>query len=107
MLAAAAWHDKYATTALIIRQIALTDRRLSEIINQLLEIHLRQEQLLSSERYQGGIFSKSIGLPVFEFLEARRAEFGCCYAAIWRRQAGYKEIFANTSDMETGETPFW
>jgi integrase len=79
MLAAAAQQDKYATTALIIRQIALTGCRRSEIINLLWnDVDIERSCLRLSDSKEG-YSVRPIGLPVVEFLEARRGEFGGNY----------------------------
>ena len=79
MLAEAAQQDKYATTAQVIRQIALTGCRRSEIVNLLWsDVDIESSCLRLSDSKEG-YSVRPIGLPVVEFLEARRGAFGGHY----------------------------
>ena len=74
MLRAAAKDEKYATTVDIIRQIALTGCRRSEIIGLMwseVDIDASCLRLTGSKE---GASIRPIGLPVVEFMEARRKQ---------------------------------
>ncbi|MDO7836100.1 site-specific integrase [Sphingobium sp. HBC34] len=77
ILAAAARQEKYETTAAIIRQIALTGCRRSEIITlKWADVDADGSCLRLSESKEGASV-RPIGLPVVEYLEARwEASFG-------------------------------
>ena len=65
-------NEKYATTVEIIRLIALTGCRRSEIIGLMWAEADTRGKLPSADRQQGGDSVRPIGLPVVEFLEERR-----------------------------------
>lgn len=72
MLCKAAEHDKYATTVEIIRQIALTGCRRSEIITlEWKEVDTDGSCLRLVDSKEGASI-RPIGLPVVEYLEARQ-----------------------------------
>lgn len=72
MLSAAARQDKYATTVMIIRQIALTGCRRSEIITLTWsDVDIENSCFRLSDSKEGASV-RPIGLPVLEFLEAHR-----------------------------------
>jgi integrase len=72
MMAAAAKQDKYVTTAAIIRQIALTGCRRSEIISLKWSDADLDSSCIRLSDSKEGYSVRPIGLPVVEFLEARR-----------------------------------
>lgn len=74
MLRKAAEDEKYATTVEIIRQIALTGCRRSEIIALMwTEVDTDTSCLRLAESKEGASI-RPVGLPVIEYLEARRME---------------------------------
>ena len=74
MLRAAAKDEKYATTVDIIRQIALTGCRRSEIIGLMWsEVDIDASCLRLTDSKEGASI-RPIGLPVVEFMEARRKQ---------------------------------
>ncbi len=74
MLRQAATDEKYATTVEIIRQIALTGCRRSEIITlRWSEVDTDTSCLRLVESKEGASI-RPVGLPVIEYLEARRQE---------------------------------
>ncbi|MGJ5040640.1 tyrosine-type recombinase/integrase [Bradyrhizobium sp. HKCCYLRH1062] len=74
MLRAAGHDEKYATTVDIIRQIALTGCRRSEIINlKWSEVDTETSCLRLADSKEGASI-RPIGLPVVEFMEARRKQ---------------------------------
>ncbi|MEQ1725805.1 MAG: site-specific integrase [Sphingopyxis sp.] len=74
MLTAAATQNKYATTVAIIRQIALTGCRRSEIIAlKWKDVDIESSCLRLSDSKEG-YSVRPVGLPVIEFLEAHHAQ---------------------------------
>jgi integrase len=74
MLRAAVKDEKYATTVDIIRQIALTGCRRSEIIGLMWsEVDTDTSCLRLADSKEGSSI-RPIGLPVVEFMEARRKQ---------------------------------
>ena len=73
MLRDAAKHEKYATTVDIIRQIALTGCRRSEMIRLKWTEADTDASCLRLEDSKEGESIRPIGLPVVEYLERRRA----------------------------------
>lgn len=74
MLRTAAGNEKYATTVEIIRQIALTGCRRSEVIGlRWTEVDTETSCLRLTDSKEGASV-RPIGLPVIEFLEARRKD---------------------------------
>lgn len=74
MLRKAAENEKYAMTVEIIRQIALTGCRRSEVINlKWAEVDTDGSCLRLADSKEGASI-RPIGLPVVEYLEARREE---------------------------------
>ena len=74
MLRAAAKDEKYTTTVDIIRQIALTGCRRSEIIGlKWSEVDAEASCLRLVDSKEGASI-RPVGLPVVEFLEARRSQ---------------------------------
>lgn len=79
MLREAAKKEKYATTVDIIRQIALTGSRRSEIIGlRWREVDTEASCLRLADSKEGASI-RPIGLPVVEFMEARRKQRGGTY----------------------------
>ena len=79
MLREAAKDGKYATTVDIIRQIALTGCRRSEIIGlRWREVDTEASCLRLADSKEGASI-RPIGLPVVEFMEARRKQRGGTY----------------------------
>jgi integrase len=72
MLRAAEKEEKYATTVRIIRQIALTGSRRSEIIGLKWAETDTDASCLRLVNSKEGVSVRPIGLPVVEFLEAHR-----------------------------------
>lgn len=74
MLRHAATDEKYATTVEIIRQIALTGCRRSEIITLMWSEVDTDTSCLRLVKSKEGASIRPVGLPVIEYLEARRQE---------------------------------
>src|ERR1700744_2064315 len=74
MLRAAAKDEKYTTTVDIIRQIALTGCRRSEIIGLKWSEVDAEASCLRLVDSKEGASVRPVGLPVVEFLEARRSQ---------------------------------
>ena len=75
MLRFAARHEKYLITIQIIRQIALTGCRRGEIIGLKWDEVDTAASCLRLKDSKEGASVRPIGLPVVEFLEARREKF--------------------------------
>jgi integrase len=95
MLEKAAANDKYATVSAIIRQIALTGCRRSEIIGlEWGEVDLEKSCLRLSESKEGYSI-RPIGLPVVEFLEARYGDYTGPYVFPGREHSSAFGAFPN------------
>lgn len=79
MLQKAAEDEKYATTVEIIRQIALTGCRRSEIITLLWSAVDIEASCLRLAESKEGASIRPVGLPVIEYMESRRKEGAASY----------------------------